>query len=119
MGNIERIFLQKVEEFGRFEGCSGGDPINLSTPLDPPIPVSDKGIVEIEKELGANLPEDYKEFLTFLGGGWFPGYPGTRPIEIRGNYAHEIISSFYGSKREKHNRLAEAIACFKDRVPAE
>jgi hypothetical protein len=102
-----------------FHGFSGGDPNNPRKPFNPLLQFSAVEIAELEQELKTTLPSDYVDFLTSVGGGAFFGYPGVRPIKVRGSYAFEVVDKLYGSKNEEMYRLAEEIRRYKGRLPCE
>src|SRR4051794_16219272 len=76
---IFRIFTSMnmasiIDRFGetlsqlQIEGTSGGDPNDLSIARNPPLPLSEREVTEIEQILGVTLPTTYKQFLLEIGG---------------------------------------------------
>lgn len=78
-------------------------------------PVTSEELVRVERQLGIDLPDDYRSFLLEHNGG--RPKPNTFPIHNFPSSSRGILEEFIGIKKGAYTDIRKQLNVFRDRIP--
>lgn len=79
-------------------------------------PLDGGQLVAAERDLGVQLPSEYRSFLTVWNGG--RPQPNTFSYEIRGRKESGMVDWFLGIHNGEHDNLRQYTLWYKGRIPS-
>ncbi len=78
-------------------------------------PLSEEDVSQFERELGIDLPDDYRQFLLTHNG----GRPEPEVFPVEGDPDASMVDWFLGIQEGAYEDLRNHLKVFRDRVPPE